>query len=201
MPCVRRKVEGGEIGAVANKGKEKKMKEVEMLKRIELALNVMPGECSCQGMEYQCNRCLVNSVLLDCASYITARASTLNYSRTVDEAAIYPGKNRGLVGLLYCILGLAGEAGEVANAMQHELRDNAAVVEALNAIDTAALGMDTDALAEELGDVQFYLTRTAAEAGYPDIRQILAMNMVKVKEKRKKILKERKRREKDGKKA
>jgi len=199
MPCVRKEVGGGEIGAVANKGKEKKMKEAEMLKRIELALNVMPGECSCSpGMV--CNQCVVESVLLDCASYITARASTLNYSRAVDEAAIYPGKNRGLVGLLYCILGLIGEAGEVSNAMKKELRDNAAVVEALNAIDTAALGMDTGALAEELGDVQFYLTRTAAEAGYPDIRQILAMNMVKVKEKRKKILKERKRRKKDGKK-
>jgi NTP pyrophosphatase (non-canonical NTP hydrolase) len=201
MSRMRKEVGGGEIGAVANKGKEKKMKEAEMLKRIELALNVMPGVCGCSSSPGMiCNRCFVESVLVDCASYITARASTLNYSRAVDEAAIYPGKNRGLVGLLYCILGLIGEAGEVSNAMKKELRDNAAVVEALNAIDTAALGMDTDALAEELGDVQFYLTRTAAEAGYPDIRQILAMNMVKVKEKRKKILKERKRREKDGKK-
>jgi hypothetical protein len=95
---------------------------------------------------------------------------------------------------MYAVLGLCGEAGEVANQLKKELRDNPKVVKVLNAIGYHSLqdlDVDTDSLIEEDGDTLFYVTRVGAEAGFPDIRQIMGLNVVKVREKRKQILQTR----------
>lgn len=74
------------------------------------------------------------------------------YQEFAQETAIYP--NRGEVGgLLYAALGLAGEAGEVANKVKKILRDDNGVLteERRNAI------------LKEVGGVQWYVAAVATE--------------------------------------
>ena len=59
-----------------------------------------------------------------------------DYQIQANETAIYP------EGLNYPILGLAGEAGEVANKVKKMLRDN---------------DFDRDAIVAEVGDVLWYI--------------------------------------------
>jgi len=177
---------------------------------VNLALSVVPGVCSCLGREGRegrgnkgdlCNKCFVEEVLTRCLLYITHREAVLSYSEEVDRAAVYPGKNNGLLGLIYAVLGLAGEAGEVANALKHELRDNQRVVDYLNRLAGGTtlqeLGVDCNKLIEEDGDVLFYVARTAREAGILDIRQVMGENIIKVRDKRELILNERRKRDAD----
>lgn len=70
------------------------------------------------------------------------------------KTAIYPVSGT-LTGLLYTALGLAGEAGEVANKVKKALRD-----------DGGELTEERkQAISEELGDCLWYLARLAAEIG------------------------------------
>lgn len=74
------------------------------------------------------------------------------YQHKADETAIYPGKGE-LAGVLYTALGLAGEAGEVANKVKKILRD-----------DDGVLTEDRQAQIEkEMGGVQWYLAQLATE--------------------------------------
>jgi NTP pyrophosphatase (non-canonical NTP hydrolase) len=71
------------------------------------------------------------------------------YQKSAKETAIYPnsGEERGL---LYCALGLAGEAGEVANLIKKGVRDGWDGVKDLH-------------IQEELGDVLWYLSALTEE--------------------------------------
>ncbi|UTN93066.1 MazG-like nucleotide pyrophosphohydrolase [Streptomyces phage Marky] len=90
------------------------------------------------------------------------------YQQGARETAVYPGQGQG-AGLAYAALGLAGEAGEVANKVKKILRDRGGVLNA----QTAA------AIAEECGDVLWYLAALCDELG-ADLGQVAALNLAKL---------------------
>jgi NTP pyrophosphatase (non-canonical NTP hydrolase) len=80
------------------------------------------------------------------------------------------GLGKGLGGgripaLCYLALGLAGEAGEVANKVKKVYRDDAG----------------TDAIIDELGDVLWYLSETARELG-TSLEVVAHLNIKKLEE-------------------
>lgn len=79
---------------------------------------------------------------------------TLNkYQLQAGKTAIYPGKGETM-GLAYATLGLAGEAGEVANKVKKVIRGD----KPLNAT-------TREQVAKELGGVLWYLSACATELG------------------------------------
>ncbi len=89
------------------------------------------------------------------------------YAEKAAETAIYPEE----VGLLYCTLGLAGEAGEVANKVKKAFRDDHGVItEGRKAM-----------ILDELGDVLWYLVRLAHELGY-SFNDVAMNNVLKLEE-------------------
>jgi len=73
------------------------------------------------------------------------------YQAFTDTTAIYPAAGTGEdLALAYVALGLAGEAGEIANKVKKIVRDG---------------DYDPVALTDELGDVLYYAARFAAELG------------------------------------
>lgn len=81
---------------------------------------------------------------------VGAKAMNLdNYQSKAMETAIYPEK----IGLQYTILGLAGEAGEVANLYKKVLRDHNGNISAET----------MNKLIDELGDCLWYLAMISAE--------------------------------------
>jgi NTP pyrophosphatase (non-canonical NTP hydrolase) len=73
------------------------------------------------------------------------------YQEWSEKTAIYP-KDEGLV---YVALGLAGEAGEVANIVKKMIRDDNGFL----------LQEKHDKLVAEMGDVMWYMARMCAELG------------------------------------
>lgn len=72
------------------------------------------------------------------------------YQYHTRKTAIYPGAGQGnRDALSYTVLGLVGEAGEIANKYKKVIRD----------------GADPDSIGAELGDVLWYLARIASELG------------------------------------
>lgn len=93
-----------------------------------------------------------------------------DYQRRAGETAIYPhAGEQHIDGMAYVTLGLAGEAGEVANKVKKIIRDCGGVVEPARLI----------AVAEELGDVLWYVARLATEMG-ADLGEIAALNAAKL---------------------
>lgn len=79
------------------------------------------------------------------------------YQDDTNETAIYPGAGFGGVDALsYTALGLAGEAGEIANKVKKILRDSDGEI-------TEDVRKD---LSKEVGDVLWYIARFADEIGY-----------------------------------
>jgi NTP pyrophosphatase (non-canonical NTP hydrolase) len=78
------------------------------------------------------------------------------YQDNTGLTALYPGAGTGdSQALAYVALGLAGEAGEIANKVKKVLRD-----------DNGVLSKDkADEISKELGDVLWYLARVAEEIG------------------------------------
>lgn len=78
------------------------------------------------------------------------------YQRQATTTAIYPESGTGSAGALaYVALGLAGEAGEVANKIKKILRDsNGEVTEAV-----------ANAISKEIQDVQWYVAAMCTELG------------------------------------
>ena len=74
------------------------------------------------------------------------------YQQRASTTAIYPGQG-AMLGVLYCALGAAGEAGELANIVKKIIRDNDSVL-TLEA---------TDAIIKEVGDCLWYLAMIAKE--------------------------------------
>jgi NTP pyrophosphatase (non-canonical NTP hydrolase) len=88
------------------------------------------------------------------------------FQRASRRTATYPAAGDNLV---YPTLGLAGEAGEVAEKVKKLLRDDGGV-----------LGEERRAgLAAELGDVLWYVAQVATEAGL-DLDAIAAANLEKL---------------------
>lgn len=71
------------------------------------------------------------------------------YQHKARETALYPIDQ----GLVYCALGLTGEAGEVADKVKKIIRDKGGVISA----------DDRMSLAKELGDVLWYLANLSFE--------------------------------------
>ncbi len=72
-----------------------------------------------------------------------------DYQNKARETALYPVDQ----GITYCTLGLAGEAGEVADKVKKIIRDKGGVVSP----------KDREELAKELGDVFWYLANLSFE--------------------------------------
>lgn len=93
------------------------------------------------------------------------------YQETAVETAIYPDTHR----ILYPALGMAGEAGEVANKVKKIIRDG-----------TDNLPEDwKDQLASEIGDVLWYCAALANDLGMP-LALIAAQNRDKLLERKQK---------------
>ena len=72
--------------------------------------------------------------------------------------------------VVYCTLGLTGEAGEMANKVKKVFRDDRKVF----------TGEKTKAIAYELGDCLWYIAMAAENLGY-SLEQIAQMNYEKLK--------------------
>jgi len=88
------------------------------------------------------------------------------YQERSRRTATYPGAGDNIV---YPTLGLAGEAGEVAEKVKKLLRDDGGVMS----------DERRDALAGELGDVLWYVAQVATEAGL-DLDEIAQGNLDKL---------------------
>lgn len=87
------------------------------------------------------------------------------YEETINKFAIYPEAGKGTpLALAYCALGLGGEAGEYSEKVKKLIRDGK---------------LDKPLAAKELGDVLWYLTRSANELGY-NLTDIAEINLVKL---------------------
>jgi NTP pyrophosphatase (non-canonical NTP hydrolase) len=92
---------------------------------------------------------------------------TANYQAFVRESAIFPKR----LGIIYCALKLAGEAGEVSEKIGKAIRDNGAYDEVTGEL----------ALAPE--NVTWYITALAAELG-STLEEVIETNVEKLKSRR-----------------
>jgi len=88
------------------------------------------------------------------------------YQRKSVQFAIYPATHR----ILYPALGLAGEAGEVANKVKKFIRDGA---------DKESFEVKKVEIAAEIGDVLWYCAALAHDLGF-DLAEIAAENYNKL---------------------
>ena len=72
-------------------------------------------------------------------------------------------------GVLYCALGLAGEAGEVADQVKRILRDDGGVLTPKR----------REKILKEAGDVLWYLTALSAQLG-SSLEEVMALNIAKL---------------------
>lgn len=92
------------------------------------------------------------------------------YQHEAVSTTIYP--NSGEIGgLSYTVLGLCGEAGELANKLKKHIRSGTTV--------------DPDVLADELGDVLWYVAAIARELGIP-LDAVAQINLKKLNERKEK---------------
>ena len=89
------------------------------------------------------------------------------YQELAAGTAIYP-KRGEIAGLTYTVLGLNGEAGEVAEKIKKALRDDDGVISEAK----------TYELAKELGDVLWYVAETASQLNL-SLGQIAEINVEK----------------------
>ena len=93
-----------------------------------------------------------------------------DYQQWAVDTAIYPEPGRPL-GMAYTALGLAGEAGEVANKVKKVLRD----------YEDASVPWEVyEDIAGELGDALWYLAVCADELGF-DLESIAEANLTKLR--------------------
>jgi NTP pyrophosphatase (non-canonical NTP hydrolase) len=89
------------------------------------------------------------------------------YQRQSRDTAAYPTVGKAFV---YPALGLAGEAGEVAEKVKKVMRDRGGSVD-----DAARVG-----IAKELGDVLWYVAQLATELGL-SLEEVAAGNLSKLR--------------------
>ena len=95
-----------------------------------------------------------------------------SYQALAMETAVYPGKKE-LLGLLYCGLGTAEEAGEVAGKIKKVVRDNNGVVD----------DVQRERIKKEMGDVLWYLAGVAKELGI-NLGSVARENILKLQGRR-----------------
>ncbi len=103
---------------------------------------------------------------------MTTGPQTLNeYEQGTLGTAIYPrlGHTRLPSGVVYTAMGLAGEAGETLNSLKKVIRDD----------DGEISDKRAQALADELGDVLYYVVRLANELGF-SFDEIAELNATKL---------------------
>lgn len=101
------------------------------------------------------------------AEFLRAREATMNdYQREAIKTAIYPATHK----LVYPCLGLAGEAGELANKVKKLIRDG----------DGAPTPEQALQLADEIGDVLWYCAALANDLGV-SLADIAERNLAKLK--------------------
>jgi len=92
-----------------------------------------------------------------------------DYENKINEFAIYPESGQGTpMALAYCALGLGGEAGEYSEKVKKLIRDG---------------GLDKPLALKELGDVLWYLTRSANELGY-SLVDVAQVNLIKLSDRK-----------------
>lgn len=98
-----------------------------------------------------------------------------DYQKLSRKTAIYPQKGENFI---YPTLGLAGEAGEVAEKIKKVLRDNRGVIDEPR----------KEEIAKELGDVLWYLAQIATELGL-SLEEVAQDNLKKLssRQKRKRL--------------
>ncbi|MBL7156407.1 MAG: nucleoside triphosphate pyrophosphohydrolase family protein [Candidatus Pacebacteria bacterium] len=92
------------------------------------------------------------------------------YQKYSRKTAIYPDKDNNFV---YPVLGLVGEAGEVAEKIKKILRDNKGIIDEQN----------REEIKKELGDVLWYLAQIAAELNL-SLDEIAQANIEKLESRR-----------------
>lgn len=88
------------------------------------------------------------------------------YQSEAESTAIYPGQGDDS-GITYCVLGLTGEAGELANKWKKYFRDGMEIADIVKL------------MRDELGDVLWYLANAASEIGY-SLDEIAEANIEKL---------------------
>ena len=94
------------------------------------------------------------------------------YAEAAMNTAIYPNQ------LLYPVLGLVGEAGEVAEKVKKLMRDDIIAPDGGETVRDVNVEQRVE-IAKELGDVLWYITAVANDLGF-DLDEIATMNMEKL---------------------
>ena len=96
------------------------------------------------------------------------------YSRDAFSTVMYPEAGTGsLLAVNYCTLAAGGEMGEIQNKLKKVWRGDKPLDAELKAT-----------LADEAGDVLWYLDRLAVELGYNGLEDIAKMNIAKLRDRR-----------------
>lgn len=101
------------------------------------------------------------------------------YQSIAIRSAVYPGQGTGM-GLVYCSLKLAGEAGELSQHIGKAMRDDGFVPALSPAYGPGTLRPERrEALVKELGDVLWYVSALAKELDI-FLSEVARMNLVKL---------------------
>lgn len=93
-----------------------------------------------------------------------------DYQNFARHTAVYP-EQEDFYGLVYTVLGLNGEAGEVAEKLKKYMRDGVDTPESYKEF--------VESVARELGDVLWYLANTCEELGL-ELADIAMQNLEKL---------------------
>ena len=105
-----------------------------------------------------------------------------NYQQDTGITAFYPGAGTETVAAInYTILGLIGEAGEIANKWKKLFRDRGHLISSseTTASDLATIPGLIEDLLSEIGDVQWYVGRAVEELG-ASLGEVAAANIRKL---------------------
>lgn len=92
------------------------------------------------------------------------------YQEQAGETAVYPEIGSYPIGVFYATLGLAGEAGEVADQVKKSWRNNGELTDSRR-----------EKIKDELGDVMWYVAQLATELDMT-LEDIATQNIIKLHE-------------------